>query len=407
MMPKRLFTSMSLILLTLIAAIPAFAQTEAVKQGNVTEGCVTAYDPAVDYFPDKAEVVDASGFTVDYHGHYKVVSVTNAFRDAPLFEYVLVQCGTPKPDDADFPDGTPFIDVPVGRVITMSTTEIPHLAELGLLSHLVGLDSFDYVGNADVRALIDAQKLVEIGHGTTVNVEAALDARPDLILTYGYDPATDSYPVLAQTGIVTALASEYREATPLGRAEWIKFTAAFFNAEARANEVYGEISSGYQQARALAASVPADQRPTVLWNTFSAYSKAWNIPGPQSYIGAFIQDAGGTIALGDLASQGSAPLSFEVVLDGALDADVWITGTAGIRTKADLVTLDSRYADFAAFRNNHVWNNDLSLNANGGNAYWEVGVTHPNLILQDLVAIFHPELMPGHPFAFFRSLGDA
>lgn len=399
-MKRSLFVLMSLILMIVT---PAFAQ-EAVLEGNLTEGCVTDYDASVDYFPEKVEVIDADGFSVEYFNNYKVITVTDAFDDAPVFDYVLVQCGTPAPDAADFPEDTQFIEVPTGNVIALSTTQIPHLAELGLLDHLVGMDSFDYVGNPEVREMINAGELVAVGYGSEINVEAVLDSEADIVMAFGYDPSTDAHPVLIDAGIFTALNSEYREASPLGRAEWIKFTAAFFNAEARANEVYAEISMAYNEARELVASVPADERPIVLWNTFSTWTEAWSIPGAQTYVGTLINDAGGKVALGDQAPEGSTPLSFEVVYDGALDADIWITGSFGVATLDDLLAEDSRYADFAPFQNGTVWSNDLSINAVGGNNYWEVGVTNPHLLLQDLVAIFHPELLPDHEFAFFRPI---
>ena len=43
------------------------------------------------------------------------------------------------------------------------------------------------------------------------------------------------------------------------------------------------------------------------------------------------------------------------------------------------------------------------MNPNGGNDYWESGVVHPDLVLRDLVKIFHPELVP-EEFVYYRRL---
>jgi iron complex transport system substrate-binding protein len=405
---KRLSVVLCLLVLNSLAAVPpAWAQGGAVLDANLTDECAAEYDPNVDYFPDKVEITDAVNFSVEYFNNYKVVTVTNAFDGAEPFTYVLTQCGTPAPDAADFPGGTQFIEVPAGDIITMSTTQLPHLIQLGLLDKLVGLDSFLFVNSPEVRALIDAGELVEIGSGAEVNVELVLDVEPDIVMTFGFNPATDAHPVLIEAGIFTALNAEWREPTPLARAEWIKYTALFYNAEARAEAVYADIVSAYNEARELAASVPEDERPVVLWNTYSSFSEAWSIPGAETYVGALIRDAGGVIALGEEAPEGSALLSFEAVYDGALDADVWITNAFGVNTLDDLLALDSRYADFTAVQNGNVWNNSLDVNENGGNNYFELGVTNPHLILQDLVAIFHPELLPNHEFNFYLRLEPA
>ena len=401
-MKKLLALLLVLATVSVLAAHPIAAQTD----GNLTDECVTDYDPDTDYFPDKVEVSAAENFIVEYFNHYKVVTVSDAFNAAEPFTYVLVQCGTPAPDADDFPADTQFVEVPTDDIIAMSTTILPHLTALGLVDNLVGLDSFLFVNSPEVRERIDNGELVEIGSGTEVNVEVALDTEPDVILTYGFNPASDAHPVLIDAGIFTALSADYRESTPLGRAEWIKFTALFFNQEAAAEAAFADIVTAYNAASELAASVDESDRPTVLWNAFSSFSDAWSIPGAETYAGALIQDAGGEIALGKEAPEESAMLSFEVVYAGALEADVWLVNTFGVRTIDDLLAIDSRYADFAAVQEGDVWNNDLDVNENGGYNYFELGVTNPHLILQDLVAIFYPELLPEHEFNFFQPLDE-
>jgi len=403
-MKKSLIAMLCLSVFVLSATVSVFAQTTTLE-GNLTTGCVTDYDPTVDYFPAKTTLTDAENFTVSYFNNYKVVTVAEAYDGAPSYDYVLVQCGTPAPDAADFPEGTQFLAVPARTVIAMSTTQLPHLTQLDLLDRLVGVDTGLYINTPEVVALVEAGTLVEIGGGTEVNIELALDTDPDLILSYGYNPDFDAFPVLIDAGIFTSLNADYREATPLSRAEWIKFTALFFNVEATAETVYADIAASYNEAAALAATVPADARPTVLWNSFSSYDTAWSIPGALTYPARLIQDAGGVIALGDQAPDVSVKLTFEAVYAEALDAAVWLPNLFAVSTLADIEAVDSRYVDFAAFATRQVWNDNLSENANGGNNYYELGVTNPDLVLRDLVAIFHPELLPDHAFVFFRRLG--
>ncbi|MDH7483966.1 MAG: ABC transporter substrate-binding protein, partial [Spirochaetales bacterium] len=53
-----------------------------------------------------------------------------------------------------------------------------------------------------------------------------------------------------------------------------------------------------------------------------------------------------------------------------------------------------------------VWNNDLRMSPGGGNDYFESAVLQPQLVLADLIAILHPELMPGHRFVYYRKIGE-
>lgn len=57
-----------------------------------------------------------------------------------------------------------------------------------------------------------------------------------------------------------------------------------------------------------------------------------------------------------------------------------------------------------AFERGDAWSNNLKVNAGGGNDCWGLGVARPDLILADLAAITHPDLMPGHQFTVYRKL---
>ena len=394
------FALLSLLLL-LSGIAPAAAQ-----DANLAESCIAEYDASVDYFPHKVEIIDAANFTVSYHDHYKVIRVANAFDGAPAFEYVLAQCGAPMPPAGDFADSAQFIQVPAGDLITLSTTQLPALTQLDLLDKLVAVDSGYYISTPQVRDRIEAREVAEIGFGSEVNIELALELSPDLVLSYGFNPDTDAHPVLLEAGIFTALDASWREPSPLGRAEWLKFAALFYNQEARAEDIYADMRAQYVALAALAETAPAETRPRLLLNSFLDYADAWYIPGADTYVGQLMRAAGADLLLSPADSAASQPYSFEAVYAAALDADVWLLETYGVTTAEDLLALDSRFGDFAAVQSGAVWNNNRDENPNGGNNYYEWGVANPQLALADLVAIFHPQLLPAHEFRFYRRLSE-
>ncbi len=390
----------TLLALTIFVAslLPAVA-----LDANLTDGCASDYDANVDYFPQKTEIIHAAGFSVGYFGNYKVVRVADAYDGAPDFTYVLLQCGTPAPPATDFADNAQFIAVPARDLITLSTSQLPPLSRLGLLDHLVGVDSGFYISAPEVADMIAAGAVAEVGFGAQINIEMVLELAPDLVMSYGLDPATDAHPALLEADVFTALDGSWREQSPLGRAEWLKFLALFYNLEAEAKAIYADIVAGYQAIKALADSVDADERPAVLLNSFLGYADAWFIPGADTYASRLIRDAGGRLLLSEAGSASHA-LSFEAVYAGGLDADIWLIETFGVDTGAALLALDSRFGDFAAFKSGALWNNNRDENVNGGNNYYELGATSPHLVLADLLAIFHPEINPSHEFAFYQRL---
>jgi iron complex transport system substrate-binding protein len=363
-------------------------------------GCVEEYDPNVDYFPDKVTVDYAEGFTVEYFANYKVIDVLAPWPGAEdAFQYVLVQCGTPAPEGYD---DAQVVEVPIDSTITLTTTQLPHMVELGVLDALVGVDTIMWTNTAEVIEKYDAGELAEVGNGAEINVEMVLDAEPDIVMASGSGlPDYDAHPVLLEAGIPVALNAEWVEELPLGRAEWIKFTAAFFNAEAAANAVFDEVAANYEAIAALTADIPLEGRPRVFANT--PWEGTWYVPGGSSYGARFLADAGANYLWADDDSATSLYLDFETVFVEAADADFWIN-TGSFNSLNEMLADDERFVSFIAFQNDRVYNNNARVNESGGSDYWESGTMRPDLILADLVKIFYPELVPEHEFVYYQQL---
>ncbi len=363
---------------------------------NLTDGCVESYDESVDYYPEKAEIIYTEGFSVEYFNNYKVVTVHTPFPGAEeAATYLLVQCGTPAPEG--FEDAV-VIETPVDNFVAMSTSYLPFLEELGILDRLVGLDSFAFASTEAVRSKIDAGELAEIGAGGEVNIEVVLDLDPALVMTYASGFADyDAHPKLEEAGMTVALNADYLDTSPLGRTEWAKFVALFFNKEGVAESWFNDIATEYEELVDLTAVI--DTRPTVFTDT--PFDGTWYVSGGQSFSAQLLADAGADYLWADDESTGSLYLDFETVFDVAADADYWINiGFFG--SLDELVGADERYAEFAAFQNGTVFNNNLRVNELGGNDYYEGGVSNPHLVLADLIGIFHPELLPDHEFTYFQ-----
>ncbi|NJO07447.1 MAG: ABC transporter substrate-binding protein [Chloroflexaceae bacterium] len=123
--------------------------------------------------------------------------------------------------------------------------------------------------------------------------------------------------------------------------------------------------------------------------------------GRRELRGDLIADAGAAYLWAEDASTGSLALDFEVVYEQALTADYWLN--PGIWTsREEMLEADERFGDFAAFQNGNVYNATSRTTPAGGNDYREGGVLNPQLILADLISIFHPDLLPDHELFYFE-----
>src|SRR5688572_10658179 len=181
--------------------------------------------------------------------------------------------------------------------------------------------------------------------------------------------------------------AEYLEKHPLGRAEWIKFMALFFNKEKLADSVFREIEKNYLETKQLADQ--AIKKPSVLSGI--VYGDAWFLPGGQNYASKLLKDAGCQYLWADDPSHGYLEVSFESVYEKARNADLWI-GVATFKSLEELKNSDHRYAKFKPYQEKNIFTYDARKGAKGGSEFLELGYARPDIILNDLVKIAHPEL---------------
>lgn len=366
------------------------------SSGSGPDGCITDFDAAKDYFPNKQEIVDATNFTLSYHKSYQVLTVKEPVAGGDPESYVLVRCGAPTPElSGDLADA-PVVTTPVKSLYSASTTHIPSLEALDRLETMTGVASKALISSEAAQKRVTADDVVEFAPAGTVDAEQIVAGKPDVLITAGYDDP--AFATLREAEIPVLADAEFLETTPLGRAEWIKYFAALTGEEEQAATTYDKISKDYAAAVELAKK--AEPVETVI---SQPYQGAWSVPAGGSHLGRMLTDARAEWPYADNKSTGSINTDLEAVFDKSRDAEIWLT-SSNWTTKKEALAEESRFSDFAAFKSGQVWAPSLQVNEAGGNNYFELGVLRPDLALQDLIAILHPDLLPDHEFTFYQQL---
>lgn len=362
---------------------------------NITHGCIDRFDPSADYYPDKVTVEDAVNFSVTYHRSYKVVNVQNRADGLPE-RYVLVQCGAPAPPlDGELQDAQ-IVRTPVTSLYAISTTHVALLADLTRLEVLAGVSTKKFLTGVSIPQRTTKDDVREFAPAGVIDAELVVSQHPSLLMTGG--SASAELTVIRQAGIPVVVNHEWLEPTALARAEWVKYMALLLNEERAAHQFYAGVKRRYLALKATAAAVPAASRPTVM--TGRGTGGEFVISGGRSYTASLIADAGGRYVWSDDTATGSETVGIEAQLRRAAGADIWING-GGWPNLAAMVNDDPRYSLFKAYRTGQVWVYERRVNGAGANDYWSSGVSRPDLILADLVKIFHPQLLPDYEFQWY------
>lgn len=295
------------------------------------------------------------------------------------------------------PTGFTGPTIPAGaqRIVCMSSSYIAMLDAVGQVDRIVAVSGINYIANPYILAHKDSIKDM----GPEMNYELLLGLKPDVVLLYGIgDAQTAVTDKLKELAIPYMYVGEYLEESPLGKAEWLVALSELTDSRDKGIDVFREIPKRYQTLKDLTASV--EQRPTVMFNT--PWNDSWVMPSTQSYMVQLVTDAGADYIYKENTSNSSAPIGLETAYGLIQKADYWINvGTAS--TLDELKNMNPKFADAKSVRDKTVYNNNLRITATGGNDYWESAVVRPNVVLRDLIHIFHPELVSDSTY-YYRHL---
>jgi iron complex transport system substrate-binding protein len=96
-------------------------------------------------------------------------------------------------------------------------------------------------------------------------------------------------------------------------------------------------------------------------------------------------------------------LPFETIFDKAQNATFWIA-PGDFSSLKQMSDSNPHYAEFSSFKNKKVYSYAINKGAKGGILYFELASARPDLVLKDLIKIFHPELLPNYKPFFFQKL---
>ncbi len=328
----------------------------------------------------------AKGFAIFHYPDYTKVVVYNPWEKGKLLASFELTKGKAQKGQ---------IHVPMNKVAIFSATQLDAMRKLGLLDNVMGVSDIKYLKDKEILKRYAEHKVVELAQNGDFFIEKIIEMQPHALFYSPFNSAQKIPVILSSIPAIPFM--DYMEPEPLGRAEWIKFTAAFFGREKQADSIFNKIKTQYLKLKALTQNVK--YRPTVFSGKY--YDGQWYVPGGDSYFAKIFKDAGGNYLWKDVPKQSSFPLNFESVFKKAQNADFWrITGTFGVKASyAELAGENKLFTKFSAFQKHHI----IYCNPEK-TAYFETSPLAPQTVLADFIKAFHPELLPGYQPKYYKIL---
>ncbi|MEM0481924.1 MAG: ABC transporter substrate-binding protein [Nitrososphaerota archaeon] len=340
--------------------------------------------------PLELEVKYSKQFEIKLFDGYKVV------RDALNRTLILVPRGREPPSGLS---GV-IIYTPVERAVLMSATHVAlveRLRELapGILDKVVGImwgRQYEWYFK-EVAERLSKGVIKDVGPAHSPSFEELVALKPDLVVIYTF-PGSDLPQRLDELKIPYVVDNEYLETSPLGRFEWIKLIATFFDLDEDAYRIFAEVE------REVNGVVNDVQRsglgaPLVCW--LMVYRGTVYVAGGDSFPANALRMLGARYAFSDIRSTGSVTVNIEEVLSRCRDADVVVYPTSFVSSLSDILSEAPGLREIRAFREGRVYAYSPTI--------YQLGYYDSEGWVKSLAIILYPQLYPGEEARYFVRLG--
>jgi len=394
----------SLLLASCATVSTASNITSATLAGCDVVQCIKSFDtlvPGYDLFPVKSYATAAAErWSVQYYPSFKVINNTIVNE-----QYVLYQCGSTPPTTASastIRSDAKYFQVPVQRACVDETVPATFIEMLGVRASVKLMD-VTYVTSACLNTMSQLKQLPSFERRNQTIRASQIANQCDIV--YGTNTGSPD--------IKTVSYGVSLENTMLGRAEWIKFLALFYNKEAAANDIFTGIQQRYQgiSSAATTAATNTNNKPLVAWIQWldpMYTSKPFEISFAP-YKMNLVTDAGGvpfkpavndpaiiTIAYVNASDFQQALLNVDIVIDETYQ----LADYNAFLNKFSFST--SQMSSFKFLANNNVWRNDRMIH-NIADDWFESAFPNADAVLNDMVSIVQPTVGV-KPRTWFRNI---
>lgn len=334
----------------------------------------------------------AENIIVTQHDDYTRIDIKNPWEKNSLLQtYILVPRSSGLPDS--LPEGT-VIQTPLRSVLVYSSVHAQAIKELGHIENITGVCDAQYFSIKEINAGVSDGSIVNAGTSMSPIIEKIIALAPEAIILSPYQ--NSSYGDLTRLGIPIIECADYMETSPLGRAEWIKLFGCLFQEQEKADSIFGKVKNDYNTLREIAKQITV--KPKIL--SENIINGTWYVPGGDSYMAKLFADAGGTYAWSNVKTSGSIPLDMPRVLEKAHDADIWlIKSYDSAFSYSKLKSQNALNAQFKAFKEKNIY----FCNTTSTTLFQDFPF-HPEVLLKEYMAIFHPKLITDYNTKYFKPL---
>ena len=336
--------------------------------------------------------------TVVKYSNFTEAIIMNPWKEGKVLHRYRLVAGAASEAQQTRPAGITVVKVPLQRSVVFTSVHASLLEHLHATQQVTGVADLKYMKVPYVKEGVNSGKIADCGDGMSPMVEKIIDAEADAILLSPFENS-GGYGRLEEINIPLIECAEYMEQSPLARAEWVRFYGLLYGKEREADSLFAVVDSSYHALLSLAQTSKVVRSVLMDKQTGSV----WYVPGGRSTIGRMLQDAVCHYAFSTDAHSGSLPLPFETILEKSGNADVWLLRYDAPQplTLSQLLREQSGYSQLRPSQTGEVYGCNVMTSM-----FYEESPFRPDLLLQDLIGILHPDIPNLPPLRYYHKVSN-
>lgn len=278
------------------------------------------------------------------------------------------------------------------HIAVLSATHVGMLAALGQQEKICAVSNAKYLLDPRVKRLLQRKQIADLNTELGFSVEKLLERNTQVVVYSGFGNESQQLKRLP-THILRIANFEWREKTPLARAEWLLLFGALCGQFDEAQQLFEEIEANYIRIqKEVQQKNRSNQLPVLL--SGNLYGDQWIAPAGQSFEARIYKDAGLAYLFSKEEGTGSVFKSLAEILKKGSAVGIWLN--PGLPSRKAILKQYPKAQFFPFFKK------PIYCYTSNTNKYWEQAAVHPDWLLSDLSQIAADQGKKLHFYALLK-----
>lgn len=272
------------------------------------------------------------------------------------------------------------IDQAAGHIAALSATQIGMLSALHEEKRVAAVTDIRYVFSPKVKGRFRQNLVFELKNESNISIDVLMRAKTDYLIYSAFEGAFASEKQLKKIGITCIPDYDWREATALGRAEWILLFGVLCDRLPEALKLFKTIEQSY--LKTIRTPQQHDALNMISGNVTGDF---WYTPAGESFLAEIYKRAGLSYVYASTKGTGSLAYSMEKILKDGSGVQLWLN--PGFPTKQAILNANPKAKYLTFFKTGKIF-----CYTHNPNKFWELSTLRPDWLVEDLSQIAHGKI---------------